>query len=412
MKIVYLHQYYSTPEESGGARSYEMARRFAAAGHDVHVVTSRAGENRLPRWSTHEREGVTVHAVALDYDNSMSYARRILAFVGFALLASWRARGLRGDVVFATSTPLTIAIPGVMAKRGAPMVFEVRDVWPELPIALGALRNPVLKWLARRLELFAYDHADAVIALSTGMAERVAARGYPPSQITVVPNACDNAFFDVEDTIGKEFRRDREWLGGRPLAVYAGTLGLVNGVGYLAHLAHATRRLDPEIRFLIVGAGAEWDSVARTAENLRVLNVNFFMEEPVPKNAMPQLLNAATTAISVTIPLPELEPNSANKFFDALAAGRPICTNYGGWQAELIAAHRLGVVLDEADFDAAALFLVEFLHDPNRIREAGLAARAVAETEFDRDALSARALSVLEGIARAPHTEREGSSWS
>src|SRR5659263_693161 len=131
MRIVYLHQYFVTPEMAGGGRSYEMARRRAAAGHEVHMVTSdRNGASDRPKWRETEAAGIHVHWTPVHYENAMVYGDRVRAFVRFAWRAGRRAASLRPDVVFATSTPLTIALPGAYAawRSRVPMVFEVRDL--------------------------------------------------------------------------------------------------------------------------------------------------------------------------------------------------------------------------------------------------------------------------------------------
>lgn len=402
MKIVYLHQYFTSPDTPNGTRSYEMARRFAAAGHDVHVVASRHSESKLvPRWSLQNLDGMTVHWIPVKYETRMGFFKRMTAFLVFAVLAAWRARQLKADVVFATSTPLTIAIPGVFAKRGrrAPMVFEVRDLWPEVPIAMGVLNLPFLQWSALKLEQFAYRNSDAVIALSPGMAEGVAQKGVSRNKISVVPNSCDNSLFDVPAEVGQGFRDERPWLGHRPLVVYAGSLGRANGVGYFAQLAHQVRNLESEIRFLIVGDGPERASIAQLAEKLGVLNTNFFMEGGIPKSSIPALMSAATISTSFFIPVKELEETSPNKFFDALAAGRPVAINHGGWQADLIHDNELGVVMDATDLKKAAESLVAFLRSEQRVEAARTNARRLADGQFDRDRLTAIVLKVLEDSA-------------
>jgi glycosyltransferase involved in cell wall biosynthesis len=404
VKIVYLHQYFATPDMPSVARSYEMARRFAAAGHDVHVVTAQSYRPTVPRRpSTEIMEGFTVHWVSVKYRAHMGFVRRMGAFLHYAVVAGWRARRLKADLVFATSTPLTIALPGVVAKRGrrAPMVFEVRDVWPEVPIAMGILNNPVLQWAALELERFAYRNSEAIIALSPGMAEDVARQGVPKTKITVVPNACDNERFDVSPEVGRAFRDGRPWLEDRPLVVYAGAFNRANGVGFLVRLAQAVGRLDSEIRFLIVGDGPEKASIEMLAQELGVLDKTFFIEDEVPSSSMPALMSAATVSTSLFIPVKALEDNSANKFFDTLAAGRPVAINYGGWHADLIRDHDLGVVLDSHDVEAAASSLVAFLHDEQRIDTARRAARGLAHSRFDRDRLTAVVLDVLEDVALA-----------
>ena len=406
VRIVYLHQHFAAPHMPSGTRSYEMAKRFAAAGHDVHVVAS----SKTEKWQIstgsdpQDLEGITVHWIPVKYATRMGFVRRMRAFLTFALLASWRARRLRADVVLATSTPLTIAIPGVIAKRGnrAPMVFEVRDLWPEVPIAMGVLKHPALQWAAFKLEQFAYRNAAAVVALSPGMADGVIGAGVPTDKVSVVPNACDNARFDVPADLGHRFRAEREWLGDRPLVVYVGTLGQANGVAYLARLARAVRDIDTEVRFLIVGDGPERPLVAELAAELGVLDETLFMEGWIPKSTVPDVMSAATISTSLFIPVKELEENSANKFFDALAAGRPVGINYGGWHADLIRDHDLGVVMDPHDIEASAASLVAFLHDEARIAAARRGARRLADGQFDRDRLTAIVLDVLEGVAVKP----------
>jgi glycosyltransferase involved in cell wall biosynthesis len=325
------------------------------------------------------------------------------AFFRFALRAARRATDLRGDVVFATSSPLTIALPGIYAARRAraPFVFEVRDLWPELPIAMGALNSPISIAAAKALELFAYRNAHHVVALSPGMKEGITRRGIDPDRVSVIPNCCDLDLFDVPESAGESFRREHAWLGSRPLVVYCGTLGRINGVDYLARLAAEVGRLDPEIRFLVVGSGFEEDQVNRRAQELGVLNRNFFMQSQVPKRDVPRILSAADVATSLFIDLPAMWANSANKFFDSLAAGRPVVTNHKGWLGELVCNRGLGLVLDPTSVVASGADLVEFLHDRESIQRAREAARRTARELFDRDVLATQLESVLLSAAGA-----------
>lgn len=397
LRILYLHQYFNTLQDSGSTRSYEMARRLVRAGHEVHIVTTARSADKKDGWVLSQEDGIHVHSVSIPYSNAMSYADRIRAFARFALQATLKASAIPADVVFATSTPLTIAIPGVTAARRQkiPMVFEVRDLWPEIPIAIGALQNPVTVYLARTLERFAYRNAAQIVALSPGMKEGVVRAGYPAEKISVIPNSADLELFDVPASVGERFRQQVGWLGNRPLVVYAGTLGRINGVSYLAHLAAETQSLDGEIRFLIVGAGAEWERVHDLAAQLGVLGQNFFMLPSLPKNEVPAVLSAANIAASVFIDLPAMWTNSANKFFDALAAGTPIAINYRGWQAELLQQTGAGVVLSPRQIHSSAEQLVAFLHDKERLAAAGRAARQLARECFSRDAAATELEQVL-----------------
>lgn len=407
MRILYLHQYFNTPQTPGGTRSYEMARRLVSAGHKVTLVTSSANLVATwaptPGWHSHELEGMRLEVFRASYSNEMPFATRIKAFFKFALAASWHVRKFKADVVFATSTPLTIAIPALAAKfwHRIPMVFEVRDLWPELPIVVGAFRNPFAKMLARWLEWIAYHASAHVIALSSGMADGVLKRGIPPSRVSVIPNSCDVDLFDVPAKNG-QWVRERLGLGpGQPLIVYTGTFGLINRVGYLVDVAATIRVEAPEVRFLLVGRGAEVDKVTAQAERLGVLNNNLWIWPPQPKVKVPDILAAAMVATSVVIPLKALWNNSANKFFDALAAGKPIAINYGGWQANMLKQSHAGIVLPPEDTTEAARLLADFIYNPKRLERARGASRRLAHEKYNRNLLYAKLESMLnEVVAR------------
>lgn len=391
---------------SGGTRSYEMARRLVAAGHEVHMITSlRDREHRGSEWFTTVEDGIVVHWKPVHYSNHMSYLQRIKAFFVFAGAASRKAATIDGDLVFATSTPLTIALPAIYSswRRKVPMVFEVRDLWPELPIAMGALKNPTLRALARYLERWAYSKSSAVIALSPGMRDGVIRAGYPASQIVVIPNSSDNADFNVSAQLGKQFRASRPWLGDRSLLTYAGTFGRINGVGYIVDLAVAMRKIEPEMRFLLVGDGQERNAVEEKARSAGVLNVNLFMEPKMAKSEIPTLLSATTVAVSLFIDLPEMQANSANKFFDGLSAGRPILINYGGWQAEVLNKANAGFSVWRMSIEDAAMSIAARLQEPSWLETAGNQARMLANTQFDRNVLAQQFEATLLQVYRSDH---------
>lgn len=396
----------------GGTRSYEMARRFLASGHEVHMIASRQKKNPdFSGWLEENIDGIHVHWLHVLYSNKMGFKARISAFLKFAVSSAVKACKVGGDIIFATSTPLTIALPAVYAARRLkkPMVFEVRDLWPELPIAVGALKNPFLKIGARWLERFAYKNAEHVVALSPGMAKGVIKSGYPPDRVHVIPNSCDIDLFQVPESEGAKFLNDHPELQGGPIVLYAGALGLINGVGYLVDIASAMLQIDPAVRFLIVGDGREQNQIREKAAKAAVLGKNLWMMPLVPKSEMPGLLSASTMATSLVINLPELWNNSANKFFDALAAGRPIMINYEGWQADLIREIGTGLVVSPANAIRSAKILHNFLSDPNKVKKVGQAAFRLAKTRFDRDVSARKLLAVLQKASDECHVSLANS---
>jgi glycosyltransferase involved in cell wall biosynthesis len=404
MRITYLHQYFNTPSMSGGTRSYEMARRFVAMGHEVNMVTAWREPDGSKDWFTTNEAGIQVHWLPVPYSNHMSYNQRIASFFKFAWGAARKAASLPADVVFATSTPLTIALPGFYASRRqkVPMVFEVRDLWPELPIAMGALSNPVTRRVAQRLEQFAYQSSAEIVALSPGMADGVVATGFPSRRVTEIPNSADLDLFYPNADLRRAFRALQGIGEEQILVVYTGTFGSINGVGYLAKLA-ASLEDDPRFCFMTVGAGQEFAEVQAEAQKLGVLDHNLKMLGRVSKADMPKVLAAADIATSLFIPLPAMEANSANKFFDGLAAGCCMAINYGGWQAKILNDSGAGLQLDR-DVTVAARQLKQLADEPRRIARAKIAARKLAEDRFSRDKLAAQLEQVLlRAVANHPN---------
>jgi len=375
---------------------------MVAAGHDVHMVTSYRGDDKFGRdWLQSVEAGINVHWLPVPYSNHMNYLQRIKAFIRFAFAARRKAIALKGDVIFATSTPLTIAIPAVFAarKNKIPMVFEVRDLWPEMPIAMGALKHPLLKYAARRLEKWAYFNSAAVVALSPGMKRGVTDTGYPRSNVAVIPNSSDNSEFKIDLEMAREFRQKRPWLGGAPFLVYAGTFGRVNDVSYMVKLAAELKRIDSDIKILLVGDGQERYKILELAQEVSVYGYNLFFEEMIPKKEIPALLGASAMASSLFIDIVEMQVNSANKFFDTLAAGRPILLNYGGWMHALVEKNNCGLAVRGKPVSEVAATLDNVLHDDSWLRDAGLRARRLAESYFDRDKLADQLIAVLERAA-------------
>jgi glycosyltransferase involved in cell wall biosynthesis len=264
-----------------------------------------------------------------------------------------------------------------------------------VPIAVGALKNPAAVFLAKCLERLAYANSTRVVVLSPGMKDGVLKTGFPENKMTVIPNSCDFHLFDVSPELGKSLRTKYTWLANRPLVLYAGSMGKLNGVDYLAKLCALTSALVPNIVFVVIGDGKDRNKVLQTAEHLGVLNKTFFMLDPVSKSKMPAWLSAADLASSLVINIQELWANSANKFFDALAAGVPVAVNYGGWQADLIHKYQCGVIFDPVNIRASAERLTNIIRDRAFLVRAGITARNIGKEMFCRDRLAKKLEQVL-----------------
>ena len=377
MRILYLHQFFITRAGVGGTRSYEFARRFVASGHRVRMVTAGEGASTV--------DGIDVVGVPGAYSDYMSATAstdrdRMVAFGRFAAGATAAAlRGPRPDVIYATSPPLTIAAPALaaVARWRAPLVFEVRDLWPEAPIQMGALSNPRLQRQARSLERQAYRRARRVIALSPGIRDGVIGAGVPAGKVVLVPNASDLDLFRPSPP------------PERFLVSYFGTMGEANDLT----IAIEAARLLPDMPFVLMGDGKRRAELERSAPP----NVEF----PGPASSKEEVAAlAARSGACLTFfkDVPVLATNSPNKLFDTFAAGRPAIVNMDGWMRQLVEDNDAGLyVRDAADLVQKLAWLRAH---PEEVSRMGRNGRDLAEREFDRDLLAGRVLDVLQEVAR------------
>ena len=401
MRILYIHQFFATRESDLGLiRSYEFSRRWVEQGHDVTVVTS---SSRLPAeyqehvFSRGDVEGIDVRSVRVTYSNYMSYTRRIWSFLLFTAGATWIAmRAPKPDVVFATSTPLTVAVPGYLCARlrGVPFVLEIRDLWPEAAIQMGALRRTgVLARGAKALERYLYRHSERLIGLSPGMVEGMLADGAPADRVTMVPNCADLDLFQPgpkdADLVA------RYGLEGRFVVGYTGAIGPSNAVeAIVPQAAKALRdRGRDDIVFLIAGDGRSVPALREMVERDGLHNV--ILAGSVPKAEVPRITRTADLLMTLFADVRILATNSPNKFFDGLASGRPMIVNSAGWTKDLVEKNDAGVYVPATDGEALADAIERLADDPEARARMGAHARALADRDFGRDAAAEEVLGAL-----------------
>jgi len=397
VRILYLHQFFMTREGVGGTRSYEFARRFVRRGHEVTMVTAARSAQDAGRRVV---DGIDVVAVPAGYGDyvratALGYGRRAAGFARFAAAATSAAlRAPRPDVIFATSPPLSVALPALAAAKrfGCPLVFEVRDLWPEAPIQMGALPNPALQRAARLLERAASRASARVVALSPGIREGVVGAGVAPERVAMIPNACDLDLFDP--SLDGSGERERLALGDGFVCSYFGTMGEANDLTDVIEAAP----LVPEVTFALLGDGKRRPALEAAAQERGLANVRFL--DPVPDKASVARLAAASDAcLTLFKDVPVLATNSPNKLFDTFAAGRPAIVNRDGWMRSLVEDNEAGMYVRPGDPEHLASQLESLRGSPERRERMGRNARRLAEREFDRDLLAGRLLEVLERAA-------------
>ncbi|NOT34800.1 MAG: glycosyltransferase family 4 protein [Candidatus Eisenbacteria bacterium] len=388
-RVLIFYQYYCTPRGAWGTRYYEFTRRWAAAGHAVTVVTSIYDKSDLEPtgFVTEFRiEGVTIIAMNLRLSNKHGTLRRLWTFLQFSLLSVRYALTLPCDIVVASSGPITVGVPGLLAHwlRRKPLIFEVRDLWPEGAIQLGMLKNGIAQRIARAFERLCYRNSTTVVALSPGMAEGVR-RVAPGARVAMIPNSADLDLFRPDVEIPESMRARH---AGKLVVLYAGTLGRANSSIELVEIAtELARRGASDVRIVVVGDGFERAGMERLALERGLANIDFIGVRP--KTEVAQWHALADLTLCLFKPFPVLATCSPNKLFDSLAAGKPVVNNTDGWIRELLDRSGAGLSYAANDARAAAEAILALRHDPARRAAMGDRARRVAESEFARDRLAA-----------------------
>ncbi len=346
-------------------------------------------------WSRGLIDGIDVIALPLQYSNRDGLAKRALLFLKFALRSVGIALREDYDLLFATSTPLTAGIPGIAMKwlrGGVPFVFEVRDLWPELPKALG-VRNPVLLGGMSLLEWLSYRTADGCVALAPGIEEGIRRRSPAGRDVVMIPNGCDNDIFRPELRAPLTLPGVKQ---GTFVAGFAGAHGVANGLDAVLDAAAELQRLGrTDIQIVLIGDGNQKDRLVNRAREERLANVLFF--PPVRKSELAQITASLDCGLMILADVPAFYfGTSPNKFFDYIAAGIPVICNYPGWLAELIVSNRCGVIADPGKHGSLARAVAYLADNPDERREMGVRSRGVAEAEFDRQKLAERFTFLIE----------------
>ena len=399
MRILYIVQHFTGPSSTCGSRPYENARRLVQMGHEVTMLCGTSELNSDRDVADARQAGIVFDQSPILYSQRYSYIKRMVVFRQYMQWAICEGKRLpKPDLVFASSTPLTVGEIGrkVAAYHRVPFVFEVRDLWPEVVVGVGALKNPVLRYISYRMARNIYAAADHVVALSQGMKDGVKAWGYPEDRISVIPNCSDTALFGSR-TDRDETRKKMGWTG-KFVCLYPGVFGAMNNLDYLLDCAKALERMGAnDCHIALIGRGAKREHLANRIKEEGISLAALY--EPIQKRDMPQLLAAADVGTVSLLPLDCLGSSSPNKFFDFLAAGMPVILNYRGWQADLLKETGAGLFSQPDDPSDMAAQLISLRDDPERVKTMGGIARNLAETRFDRDLLVAKLERILVDVA-------------
>lgn len=402
MRIVLVYQHFMV-SGSGSTKPYDLAKHLVSAGHQVTVVCGRsflAQGVEVPGGliSRLKISGIHILCLGVDYQQKMGFARRIYAFLAFTFLSMLAVAFMpRFDVLVASSTPLTVGLVGLVSRylRRRPWVFEIRDLWPECPYQSGYLRSRALFRIATFFEEWFYRSAAATSAISKLMVDRLVERGFPPAKLHFIPTGMDVRAFDVPPD--PDFRRSNA-LDGKWVAVYVGAHGRANGLDYILEAATHLRQ-EEDVRIVLIGGGTEKDRLLAEADRRGLLGRPLIFLPPVPQECIPPILLACDAMLMLNVDRPGMKILMPNKFFDYLAAGRPLIVNIRAEVTDWILSAHCGLLADPGHPEDFARAVRDLRSNPDLAREMGRRARRLAQESFDRAELNRQWESLLAQVA-------------
>ncbi len=344
-------------------------------------------------------DGIEVHYVKNEYSNYMSPIRKVISFLNFVFLAIKEGKKIKDvDLVYATSTPLTVGFLAMRLKKskGWKYVFEVRDLWPEFPIQIGAIKNKMAIKYLRGLERRIYKNSEFVVALSPGMQDGVIAAGMPIEKTAMIPNMSKpDKFYPHEPN--QEIVRGFNLNLSAFNVIHFGSMGRANGLEYIIEAARILqeRGID-DVCFWFMGRGATEPKCRKLMEQYGLCNVRFLGFHNM--SIVSEIVNCSSASITTFLNLPILATNSPNKLFDSLSAGKPIIVNSAGWTKTMVEEGDCGFYVNPEDPSDLADKLVEVKDNKQLLRRWGENARKLSIEKYDKGILTAQVADVLERV--------------
>ncbi|MBL8200273.1 MAG: glycosyltransferase family 4 protein [Chromatiales bacterium] len=417
MRILFLTHYFPPEVNAPASRTFEHCRAWARDGHEVAVATNvpnhPAGRiypgyrNALAQTET--VSGIKVYRLWTFLAANRGVLRRSLGYFSYLAMAVLAAPFLpRSDIVISTSPQFFCGLAGYFVSRvkRVPWVLEIRDLWPESIVAVGAVqRSLMLRWLVW-LANFAYRKADRIVCVTDSFKAAIMAEGIPAAKIEVIKNGVDLEFFSPERSVGPEAARipGLENTQGKFVVSYVGTHGMAHGLDTVLAAAEMLRDL-PDVLFLLVGDGAERDHLVKQRDMMRLDNV--VMLEQQPKTRMPAVWAVTDVSLVVLKDQPLFRTVIPSKIFESMAMMKPVILGVRGESEELLAESGAGVCVQPESPAQLARAVRRLYADADERRAMGLAGRRFVEERFDRKVLAVRYAGLLNGLvdARAGRTE-------
>jgi glycosyltransferase involved in cell wall biosynthesis len=388
-------------------RTSEHARAWVEQGGRVEII---AGPPHFPEGRVYEgyknellretSDGVSILRVPIYIAANEGFVRRTLSYVSYMASAAWYStRSAERPGVVVASTPQFFAgLAGWLVSRRlrVPFVLEVRDLWPESIVDVGAIHRGVIVRMFEWLETRLYRSADHVVVVSPAFRAHIEERGVAPARISVVPNGVDlDGFGRPVEPAALDALRAELGLGAEFIASYIGTVGLAHGVEVILEAAY--RCPDPDIVFLVVGAGARWEAVRDEATDRGLTNVR--VVEKQPRERIGAFYALSDVSLVHLCDRPAFRKVIPSKMFESMATRRPIVLGVRGQAEEILQDAGAGLAVPPEDPDAL-LAAVRTLKADDALRERlGRAGEDFVGQHYDRREIARRSWDLLQRVA-------------
>ncbi len=417
MRILYLSQYFPPEVGATQTRAYEMAQGLLRAGHQVTMLTEVPNhpegvirpEYRGKFWTRAPLDGIDVIRVWVKTAPAKTFKTRMTFYLSYmlnALLAGLLLARGRYDVIYATSPPLFVggAALALSRLRRIPLVFEVRDLWPESAVALGELHNPrFIRWAAA-LEEACYRRARRIVVVTAGMRARLIERGIPAAKLALIPNGTNTEMF-TPGPIDLGLRRSLDIAPEAFVVAYTGLHGLIHGMDVILDAAQQflTEGIDErQLLFLLVGDGVRKAHLVETAEARQLTNVRFLPMQPEAE--LPPLIRLADVGLATIANVPLAKSSLPVKMFSTMACGRPVVLAVEGEAREVLQEAEAGLAVPPEDAPALVAALKQLRADPALCRRLGENGRAFVEAHYSRQAQARTLVALLEAVGLDQHS--------
>jgi glycosyltransferase involved in cell wall biosynthesis len=406
MRILFLTHYFPPEVNAPANRTFEHCRLWVAAGHEVTVVTCAPNHPTgkvYPGYENRMRSEEFVHGIRVIrlwtfLAPNKGFLSRTLNYLSYFLSVTLGAVRLpTADVVISTSPQFFCGLAGLVIRhvKQTPWVLEIRDLWPESILTVGAMRPSLAIRLLQRLESLAYRKAQRIVSVTDSFVSHINRQGGRPDRIAVIKNGVDLDFFEQPargDDLARGFA-DKHALTGKFVAAYVGTHGMAHRLNTILGAAKILEH-DGRIHFLLVGDGAEHEALLSEKRALGLANVT--MTGQLPRDMMPAVWSLTDVSI---IPLRRSELFKKvipSKMFEAMAMRRPIVLGVEGEARELLEAAKSGFAVTPESPEELAAAIVRLADDRALAEEFGNNGRVYVEAHFDRRVLAQRYLELFE----------------